>query len=219
MRDLSRVLAAVGLAGSLLPTPAGAAPAGEVEPPVVPPGVEGPPVEGLRDAPPLESEPLPLDTDLDSDLDTDLDTDSDLDSDLDTDLDTDSDIGPAPDLDVDVEPSDDYLSVRDSPEAKTARRWLGAGIAATSIGAVLVGGGVAMGLSQPCDPNAGNNCFVDARNRGALTMAVPGGVLLLGGVAMTIVGALQKRRLFFAYASPSVAIGRDQIGLVVVGRF
>ena len=76
-----------------------------------------------------------------------------------------------------------------------------------------------MGMTDPCDPDGGNNCFVDARDRAAVTMGVPGGVLLLGGVAMTVVGALQKRRLFFDYATPTVAVGRDHIGLGVVGRF
>jgi hypothetical protein len=139
-------------------------------------------------------------------------------------LDSDSDEPPPPELDeqldsdTNVEVDDGYNPLRDSPEAKVARRWLSAGIAATVTGGVLVGGAVAFALSDPCDPTIGNNCFVDSRNRAAVTMGVPGGVLLLGGVAMTVVGALQKRRLFFDYAG-SVTAGRDHIGVVIGGRF
>jgi hypothetical protein len=165
---------------------------------------EPPPVEA---EPPVETEP-PLDTDTDVDeppLDTDTDTD------------TDEVEPPAPELDNDasVEVDDDYNPLRHSPEAKAARRWLGAGITATVAGGVLVGGAIAMGMSDPCEPSAGNSCFTDSRNRAALTMGVPGGLLLLGGIAMTVVGALQKRRLWHGH----IAAGRDHIGVVVVGRF
>ncbi|WP_146156070.1 hypothetical protein [Enhygromyxa salina] len=136
---------------------------------------------------------------------------------------------PAPALDDDPEPDfdddefiddddefidDDYDSLRDSPEALAARRWIGAGIGATITGAVLVGGAIAMSQTAACDPAAGNNCFADARDRAAVTMGVPGGVLLLGGIAMTVVGALHKRRL-----AASFALAPGQLGLAVSGRF
>lgn len=128
---------------------------------------------------------------------------------------------PAPELDDDTLDhdaddsfEDDYQVLRDSPEAKTARRWLAAGIAATATGAVLVGGAVAMSQTARCDANAGNNCFADARDRAAVTLGAPGGVLLLGGIAMTIVGALQRRALWH-----DLAFAPAPNGLVVTGRF
>ena len=87
-------------------------------------------------------------------------------------------------------------------------------LAATATGAVLVGGGIAFGLTDPCNTDAGNNCFENARNRAALTMGVPGGVLLLGGIAMTVVGVLQRRQL-----RRNVAVLPTGTGVVLVGRF
>ncbi len=176
------------------------------------PVAAAPPDEHVVEGPPLDTDEEPS-----------LDTDAELPLDTDEEPSLDTDEAPAPTLDEEFdrdegEIDDGYSPLRDSPEAKTARRWLGAGIAATSAGAILVGGSIALAMTDPCDPLAGNNCFIDARNRAALTMGVPGGVLLLGGVAMTIVGAVQKRRLFFEYAG-SVSAGRDHIGVVVVGRF
>jgi hypothetical protein len=166
------------------------------------PARAAPPVDEVGE-PPLDSDEPPLDSD-EPPLDSDEPPAPELDDDL--------------DRDASVEVEDGYSPLRDSPEARTARRWLGAGITATATGGVLVGGAIALGLTDPCDPLAGNSCFVDSRNRAALTMGVPGGVLLLGGIAMTVVGALQKRRLFFNYAG-SVALARDHIGVVFVGRF
>lgn len=200
MRHPSRMIALLGLASLFVaPLPVAAAPA-------------------------VESEEPPLDTDTDSEeLPLDTDTDSE-ELPLDTDTDTDTEEPPPPELDeaLDGESEDaeldDYSPLRDSPEAKVARRWLGAGIASMVSGGALVGGAIALGLSDPCNPKVGNSCFTDSRNRAAATMGIPGGVMLLGGVAMTIVGALQKRRLFFEYAG-SVSASRDHIGVVFVGRF
>ena len=125
-------------------------------------------------------------------------------------LDTDGDL----DLDTDEGFDDDFDPLRDSPEAMSARRLFGAGIASMVTGAVLIGGSVALGSSDPCDPNAGNNCFDDARDRAAVTMGAPGGLLLLGGIAMTTIGALQKKRI-----RASFALGPESYGLVVRGRF
>jgi hypothetical protein len=191
MRASSRVLALVGFTSLIvapLPVAASEPPVEVAEPPVEP---EEPPVE--PEEPPVEEPPL--------------------------DTDTDTEEPPAPDLDTDAsaEVDDGYTPLRHSPEARTARRWLAAGVTATSVGGVLVGGAIAMGMSDPCAPGAGNSCFTDSRNRAALTMGIPGGVLLLGGVAMTVVGALQKRKLFYDYAT--ITAGRDHIGVVVVGRF
>ncbi|MFO7564459.1 MAG: hypothetical protein R6X02_17565 [Enhygromyxa sp.] len=201
MRDPSRMLALAALASLVVaPLPVAAAPADEL------------PLD--RDD---DHDDLPLDRDDDHD-----DLPLDRDDELPLDGDDEPEPGPALDetLDSDVSDAldDGYDPLRDSPEARTARRWLGAGISATVAGAALVGGAIAYGLTDPCDPLAGNNCFGDARNRAALTMGVPGGVLLVGGIAMTVIGALQKRRLFFDYAGGVVA-GRDHIGVVLVGRF
>lgn len=140
---------------------------------------------------------------LDSPIDT--DTDEDFDEDVHEDVDE--------DLDEDVV-DDDYNRLIDSSEARTARRWLSAGIGATITGSVLVGGAIAMSQTAPCDPLAGNNCFADARDRGAASMGIPGGVLLAGGIAMTIVGALQRRRLWYG-----VAVVPTGTGLAITGSF
>jgi hypothetical protein len=179
-----------------------------------------PPAQTDPDQPPLDTDELPLDTD-----EPPLDTDE---RPLDTDepepegLDTDDALAPDPELDDETLDrdadddgfDDDYQVLRDSPEAKTARRWLAAGIAATATGAVLVGGAIAMSQTAPCDVEAGNNCFSDARDRAAVTLGAPGGVLLLGGIAMTIVGALQRRSLWH-----DLAFAPAPNGLIVTGRF
>jgi hypothetical protein len=182
----------------------------EPEPPVEPPE---PPVEPaeppadttppVEDAEPLEAEP-PLDTD-DEPVPEDLDSDEEA---LDETL----------DRDEDEAFDDDYQVLRDSPEAKTARRWLAAGIAATISGAVLVGGAIAMSQTAPCDFTVGNNCFEDARDRGAVTLGAPGGLLLLGGIAMTVVGGLQRRRLWHDRAR-ELAVVPALNGVLVTGRF
>lgn len=163
------------------------------------------PVESVAPDVDVEPEPPPVPAAerevLDSPIDTDTDTDEDFDDELDEDVDEDV---------VD----DDYNRLIDSSEARTARRWLSAGIGATITGSVLVGGAIAMSQTAPCDPLAGNNCFADARDRGAASMGIPGGVLLAGGIAMTIVGALQRRRLWYG-----VAVVPTGTGLAITGRF
>ena len=88
-----------------------------------------------------------------------------------------------------------------------ARRWVNAGIVFTVVGGVLAIGGIAMSTAKvnvpgesemPCNPRgdkAGNGCQPDGRNRAAAALAVPGGLLLLGGVAMLVVGKRQQARL------------------------
>jgi hypothetical protein len=200
-------------------------------PPVAFAAVESPPEENPP-APtdsPAPVEP-PLDTDIEPEppLDTDIEPEQPLDTDSEPPLDTDSELEPL-DTDegavleetLDREDADDeafddgYISVVHSPEAKVARRWLTAGIAATITGGVLVGGAIAMGLTDPCEFTSGNNCFRDARDRAAVTLGAPGGLLLVGGVTMTIVGSLQRRRLWYG----KVAIAPALNGVVVSGRF
>jgi hypothetical protein len=148
---------------------------------------------------PVEPEPEP---EIEPELEPELDVDSESDIDIDTD-------------EQELEPIvDDYDPLRDSAEARDARRWTRAGIAATVAGTVLVSAATGFGLSSPCNPDIGNNCFRDARDRAALTMGVPGGALLLGGIAMIVVGSMQKRRLRAEFA-----LSRDRIGVAISGRF
>lgn len=121
---------------------------------------------------------------------------------------------PAPTADDRFAASLDYDPVRDHPKMPAARRWLGAGIAATVTGAALVGGAIALSQTAPCEPSAGNNCFADARDRAAVTMGVPGGLLLLGGIAMTTLGAIQRRRI-----KASVALAPGRYGVALSARF
>lgn len=158
---------------------------------------------------------LPAPTEPSEPSEPDIDTDEpplDIDTDeppLDIDTDTDEP------LDADVAPiEDDYDVLRDSADARDARRWTRAGIASTVAGAVLIVGGVIMGTSDPCDGEIGNNCFRDARDRAALTMGVPGGALLLGGVGMIVAGELQKKRL-----RAQLVLSRERIGIGISGRF
>jgi hypothetical protein len=170
------------------PPPADAE-APEGEPPEADTDEVEPPLDTDEVEPPLDTDEEPLDTELDTEIDGTLDREE-------------------------FDDFDDYISVRDSPEAKVARRWLTAGIAATITGGVLVGGAIAMGMTDPCTFAAGNSCFRDARDRAAVTLGAPGGLLLLGGVTMTIVGSLQRRRLWYG-----LAIAPAPNGIVVSGRF
>lgn len=220
MRALVRHVASVAVAVALGGTPpvafAAVEPPAEGEAPVeggAPVEAEAP-VEGEEPDPQLPdvAEEPPLDTDTEPPLDT--DTDPPL---LDTDTEPEpiDDVDETLDRDQNDEFEDDYQFLRDSPEAKTAKRWLVAGIASTVTGGVLVGGAIATGVTPPCNFEAGHNCFEDARNRAAVTMGVPGGLLLIGGVAMTVVGALQRRRLW----NGQIAVAPAPNGLVISGRF
>lgn len=99
-----------------------------------------------------------------------------------------------------------YDPLVDSPEAIRARSWVRSGAVFTAIGGVLTIGGIAMStasvntadMQNICDPRqdvAGNGCNEQARDRAALTLALPGALLLAGGIAMLVVGKLQQRRL------------------------
>lgn len=90
---------------------------------------------------------------------------------------------------------DNYNPLVDSPEALRAKHWRNAGIVLVVVGSVLVGGGIAMAASDPCFLPAGNGCQVAGRNRAAATMAVPGGVMLLSGVAALSYGIIAKKRV------------------------
>lgn len=111
--------------------------------------------------------------------------------------------GPAEDEPVDDVPYDPLV---DSPEAIRARSWVRSGAVFVAVGGVLAIGGIAMStanvnslaMQNVCMPRqdvAGNGCQEGARNRAAMTLGIPGALLLAGGIAMLAVGKAQQRRL------------------------
>ena len=99
-------------------------------------------------------------------------------------------------------------------EARRARGWVRAGIVGVVAGSALIAGGLAMRFSDSCAFGAGNNCFTDARDRAAATMAIPGGLILGGGIAMIIVGETQRKRL-----RVQPAVSRTYLGTTAQLRF
>jgi hypothetical protein len=108
----------------------------------------------------------------------------------------------------------DYDPRVDSPEAIEARRFVRGGIVMTSVGAVLVVGSIALGLSDPCARPAGNSCSAPSRNRAALTMGIPGAIILASGLALVSVGVKKRRRVQATFTA-----GREGAGVVLFGRF
>lgn len=111
--------------------------------------------------------------------------------------------GPADDDASDEVPYDPLI---DSPEAIRARSWVRSGAVFIAVGGVLAIGGIAMAtatvntldMQNVCMPRqdvAGNGCQEGARNRAAMTLGIPGALLLAGGIAMLTVGKRQQRRL------------------------
>ena len=100
-----------------------------------------------------------------------------------------------------------YDPMVDSPEAIRARHWVRSGIVFMVLGGAMSIGAIAMGkadVNNPetgdmsCDPRgdpAGNGCTAGGRRRATIALAIPGAGLLAGGVAMLVVGKLQKKRL------------------------
>lgn len=111
--------------------------------------------------------------------------------------------GPAED-EADLVPYDPMV---DSPEAIRARHWVRSGIVFMALGGAMAIGAIAMGgadVNNPetgdmsCDPRAdpaGNGCTAGGRRRATMALAIPAAGLLAGGVAMLVVGKLQKKRL------------------------
>lgn len=102
----------------------------------------------------------------------------------------------------------------DSPEAIEARRYVRGGIVLTSLGFALVVGSIALVASDPCTRAAGNSCQAAARNRGALTMGIPGSLVTVGGLVLLSVGIMQRRRIRATFTA-----NREGGGLLVFGRF
>lgn len=111
--------------------------------------------------------------------------------------------GPVEEEPIDAVPYDPLV---DSPEAIRARSWVRSGAVFVAVGGVLAIGGIAMStanvnslaMQNVCMPRqdvAGNGCQEGARNRAAMTLGIPGALLLAGGIAMLAVGKAQQRRL------------------------
>ena len=112
--------------------------------------------------------------------------------------------GPVDDAEVDELPYDPLV---DSPEAIRARHWVRSGIVFMVVGGALAIGAIAMSQAKyndpetgamPCNPRSdpsGNGCTLGGRRRSTAALAVPGGLLLGGGIAMLTVGKLQQKRL------------------------
>jgi hypothetical protein len=119
---------------------------------------------------------------------------------------------------IDVRPQfeahDDFDPMRHTPDAIRARGWLRSGIVATSAGVVLGVAAVVTGTLDPCTPKAGNNCFEDARNRAAITIGIPAGLLLAGGVTMTAIGATRLKKL-----RAGLVASDGRFGVSLSGRF
>lgn len=109
---------------------------------------------------------------------------------------------------------DDYEDSRDSPEAREARQKVAGAVALIVVGSSAVLGGLAMGLSDPCRRAAGNSCSTSARNRAALTMALPGVAVLATGAVILGLGLRERRRV-----QADVAVSTEGAGLRIRGRF
>jgi hypothetical protein len=100
-----------------------------------------------------------------------------------------------------------YDPMVDSPEAIRARHWSRSGIVFMVLGSAMSIGAIAMSQADvnvpgttdmSCDPRSdpsGNGCTAGGRRRATMALAIPGVGLLAGGVAMLVVGKVQKRRL------------------------
>ena len=132
--------------------------------------------------------------------------------------------GPAEDEDsIDELPYDPLI---DSPEAIRARHWVRSGAVFVALGAALTIGAIAMSQAKVNVPEtgqmdcnsrgdpAGNGCTKGGRARATAALAVPGALLLGGGVAMITVGKLQQRRL-----AASVRADRQSFALGLAWRF
>lgn len=119
-----------------------------------------------------------------------------------------------------------YDPLIDSPEAIRARHWVRSGAVFLALGAVLTIGAIAMSQAKVNVPEtgqmdcnnrgdpAGNGCTKGGRTRATAALAVPGALLLGGGVAMLTVGKLQQRRL-----AASVRADRQSFAVGLAWRF
>lgn len=107
---------------------------------------------------------------------------------------------------------------RDEPEGEVATRRIRGGVLLTSGGAVLVIGAIIFGAVDPCKRLTGNGCQKAASRRAALTMGIPGAVILAAGATMLALG-LKTRRILQRNVLVGPELGRHGAGLSIVGRF
>jgi hypothetical protein len=100
-----------------------------------------------------------------------------------------------------------YDPMVDSPEAIRARHWIRSGVVFMVLGSVMSIGAIAMSQADvnvpgtgdmSCNPRgdpAGNGCTAGGRRRATMALAIPGGGLIAGGIAMLVVGKIQRKRL------------------------
>ncbi len=110
--------------------------------------------------------------------------------------------------------ADSYDPTRDSPEGVEASKRVRGGVFLAVAGAVLVAGAAALSATDPCLREAGNGCQEAARTRAALSMGIPGGVMLGAAAVLIGIGVRARRRL-----RPAVELGRAGGAFVVRGRF
>jgi hypothetical protein len=82
---------------------------------------------------------------------------------------------------------------RRSIESGAPRLWLRAGIASTVAGSALVIAAIVVGASDPCSAAGTGTCRQRVRDRTAIALGIPGALALAGGIAMTVMGARQRR--------------------------
>jgi hypothetical protein len=100
-----------------------------------------------------------------------------------------------------------------SIEAGAPRPWLQAGIASTVAGSALVIAAIVVGASDPCRAAGTGTCRQRVRDRTAIALGIPGALALAGGIAMTVIGARQRR------VSGGATASRNGAGLWLHARF
>jgi hypothetical protein len=93
------------------------------------------------------------------------------------------------------------------------RPWLRSGIACTVAGGALGIASIVVGASDPCSAAGTGTCRRHTRNRTAIALGVPAALALAGGIAMTVVGARQRR------ISGTATASRDGAALWLHGWF
>ncbi len=107
---------------------------------------------------------------------------------------------------------------RDAPQGGVVLRQIRGGALLTTSGLLLVFGSIILGTLDPCRRLAGNGCQREARTRAALTMGLPGGLLLAAGATLLGIG-LERRQRLRTSVRIGAAAGRRGGGLTLAGRF
>ena len=115
------------------------------------------------------------------------------------------------------EPAEDpagYDVMRDSAEAMDAQKFTRGGVILVTTAVLLGTGAILIGTSDPDNLSAGNSGVKAARDRAAVTMGIPGAILLAAGIALLATGSRRKARL-----RASVALSRAGVAASAVVRF